>query len=239
MAPVSTSNEATPPLVLAKVSSSSLISNSCCYKTPRLAHEENPSKSERSISLCRRTQETNSARPLKTMECIFVVTLLFDFTNTHSASPSSLYMATFGPVFMAAVLPTSYITAPGGLVQTHIETGVKFVPGATSDRVIPSLGAIYIFWTFALSGLICTVGQAAALPEGVDDHEPRKHVKNLVVLPLSMRSATCSRMEMFLGFALTAALDQAMAPKSQQIVNLLGLHVFWQCFVFYPCYMLK
>jgi hypothetical protein len=46
---------------------------------------------------------------------------------------------------------TSDITAPGGYVQTLIETGVKLVPGATSDRVIPSLGAIYVCWTFALS----------------------------------------------------------------------------------------
>jgi hypothetical protein len=90
-------------------------------------------------------------------------------------------MATFGSVFIAAVPLTSYITAPSGFVQTLIETGVKLVPGATSDRVIPSLGAIYIFWSFALSKLISMAGQAATQPEGLDDHEPRKHVKSLVV----------------------------------------------------------
>lgn len=46
-------------------------------------------------------------------------------------------------------------------------------------------------------------------------------------------------MEMFPGFVLTAALAQAIAPRNQQVLNLLGLHVLLKCFVYYPCYLLK
>ena len=149
-------------------------------------------------------------------------------------------MAAFGPVFLAAVPITSYITKPGGFVQSVIETVLKLIPGSIpSDRVIPGLSAIYIFWTFAGSGAISAAGQAASRPEGLDDNEPRKFVNNMFGLPLRMRSAHYNLMEMFPGFALTAALAQTLAPKNQQILNLLGLHVLAKCLVYYPCYLLK
>ena len=159
-----------------------------------------------------------------------------------STNPSGLAVAAFGPVFLAAVPITSYITKPGGFVQSAVETFLKLVPGTStisSDRVIPALSGLYIFWTFAGTGAISAAGQAASRPEGLDDNEPRKFVNNLVGLPLRMRSAHYNLMEMFPGFALTAALAQTMAPRNQQILNLLGLHVLAKCLVYYPCYLMK
>lgn len=54
-----------------------------------------------------------------------------------------------------------------------------------------------------------------------------------------MRSAHYNLMEMFPGFALAAALTQALAPENQQLINLLGLHVLLKVFVHYPCYLLN
>lgn len=163
-----------------------------------------------------------------------------DFADARSANPSGLVMAAFGPVFLAAVPMTSYITKPGGYVQTIVETTLKLVPGTIpSDRVIPAMSAIYIFWTFAGTGAISAAGQAASRSEGLDDYEPRKYVNNLVGLPLRMRSAHYNLMEMFPGFALAAALAQTTAPGNQQILNLLGLHVLLKCSVYYPCYLLN
>ena len=45
-------------------------------------------------------------------------------------------------------------------------------------------------------------------------------------------------MEMFPGFALAAALTQTLAPRNQQLINLLGLHVLAKVLVYYPCYLL-
>jgi uncharacterized MAPEG superfamily protein len=45
-------------------------------------------------------------------------------------------------------------------------------------------------------------------------------------------------MEMFPGWALAAALAQAMASGDQQIINLLGLHVLMKTVLYYPCYVL-
>lgn len=58
-------------------------------------------------------------------------------------------------------------------------------------------------------------------------------------LPLRLRSAHYNLMEMFPGFALTAALAQALAPGNQQLINLLGLHVLAKTLLFYPAYLLN
>jgi len=44
-------------------------------------------------------------------------------------------------------------------------------------------------------------------------------------------------MEMFPGFALTAALTQAMSPGDTTLTNLLGLHVLSKVFLYYPAYV--
>jgi uncharacterized MAPEG superfamily protein len=175
------------------------------------------------------------------MECKLPLTTLRDLSDIDSANPSGLALVAFGPVFLAAVPVTSYITKPGGYVQSLVETVLKLVPGGSiaADRIIPAMSAIYIFWTFAGTGAISAAGQAAARKEGLDGEEPRKFVNNLVGLPLRMRSAHYNLMEMFPGFALVAALTQAAAPKNQQLLNLLGLHVLLKCFVYYPSYLLK
>lgn len=163
---------------------------------------------------------------------------LRDFPDNDSVNPSGLMLAAFAPVFLAAVPVTSYITKPGGYVQTLVGTVLKLIPGGSipPNRVIPAMSAIYIFWTFAGSGAISAAGQAASRKEGLDDNEPRKFVNDMVGLPLRMRSAHYNLMEMFSGFALVAALAQALAPKNQQVLNLLGLHVLMKCFVYYPSY---
>ena len=67
---------------------------------------------------------------------------------------------------------------------------------------------------------------------------PRAHVNNMFGLPLRLRSAHYNIMEMFPGFALSAALAQATCPGNQQIINLLGLHVMAKLLVHYPAYLL-
>jgi uncharacterized MAPEG superfamily protein len=61
----------------------------------------------------------------------------------------------------------------------------------------------------------------------------------MIGLPLRMRSAHYNLMEIFPGFALSAALAQTLAPKNQQVLKLLGLHVLLKCFAYYPFYLLK
>jgi hypothetical protein len=60
-----------------------------------------------------------------------------------SVNPNGLIMAAFGPVFLAFIPVTNYVTAPNGLVQKAIETLVSLIPGSSipSDRVIPALSA--------------------------------------------------------------------------------------------------
>lgn len=44
-------------------------------------------------------------------------------------------------------------------------------------------------------------------------------------------------MEIFPAFALIAGLVATMAPKDQQLINLLGLHVLVKLGVFWPSYL--
>jgi len=46
-------------------------------------------------------------------------------------------------------------------------------------------------------------------------------------------------MEMFPGFALTAALAQTLAPNDRTVRNLLGLHVLSKVLLHYPSYVLN
>jgi len=147
----------------------------------------------------------------------------------------------FGPVFLAFIPVTNYVTAPNSVVQKAIETLLSLIPGAAStasDRVIPALSAFYIFWTFAATGAISAAGLGASRKEGLDSNHPRKDVNALTGLPLRLRSAHYNTMEMFPGFALAAALTQVSAPTNQSLINLLGLHVLLKTFVYYPAYVL-
>lgn len=69
--------------------------------------------------------------------------------------------------------------------------------------------------------------------------DPRAHIDKLHGFPLRLRSAHYHLLEMFPGFALAAALAQALAPNNQQIANLLGLHVLAKLGVHYPSYLLN
>lgn len=144
-------------------------------------------------------------------------------------------------MYLALIPVTSYLTQPGGTVQSIIETVVKYlVPGGTvpSDRVIPALSALYVFWSFGGSGAISAAGQAMSRQEGLDNNNPRQFLNSMRGLPLRMRSAHYALMENFPGFAVAAALGQVLAPRNAQIVNLLGLHVIGKLFVHYPSYLL-
>lgn len=68
--------------------------------------------------------------------------------------------------------------------------------------------------------------------KGRDNKEPRAQVQNLRGLPLRLHSAHYNMLEKFPGFALSAALAQAMAPGEQSLINLLGLHVISKVFVY-------
>lgn len=168
--------------------------------------------------------------------------------------------------FLAAVPITSYITGDNGVVQKAMETLLAVIPGGSSiakERTIPALSALYIFATFAATGAGSVAGQAMSRKDGLDNNStsdtltpqslnlhgmqaktniprptaPRAHTGSMSGLPLRLRSAHYNLMEMFPGFALAAALTQALAPANQNLINLLGLHVMAKLLLFYPAYL--
>jgi uncharacterized MAPEG superfamily protein len=121
-----------------------------------------------------------------------------------------------------------------GLLQRALEV---FPGGVAPGRTIPALTALYVFWTFGLSGSVSAAGQAMARREGLDSNTPRKYLRDLDGLPLRMWSAHYGLLENFAGFAVAAALAQSLAPEDPQIVNLLGLHVLLKTGLFYFSYL--
>ncbi|KAF8854246.1 hypothetical protein BDZ45DRAFT_747695 [Acephala macrosclerotiorum] len=119
--------------------------------------------------------------------------------------PNGLLMTAIGPVFLAVIPITNYLTSSNGVVQKAISTLINLIPGnIPKDREIAAL----------------------------------KDINNLTGLPFRLRSAHYNLIEMFPGFALSAALTQSLAPKNQSLINLLGFHVLLKCFVYYPAYVL-
>ena len=161
------------------------------------------------------------------------------YLTITSANPSQIAIGpVFTPFYLVGVPITAYLTRPGGVFQSILETTLKIIPGTVpSDRVIPALSALYVFWAFGGSGAFSAAGQAMAREEGLDNNCPRKHIHKLDGLPLRMRSAHYGLIENFAGFALAAALQQSINPRDQQNINLLGLHVFLKVFVYYGSYI--
>ena len=150
-------------------------------------------------------------------------------------------MAGFGGIFLAAIPLTSWVTQPNGVLEKAVNgvcSSVAFLSSAGSNSKvsqggkIAALSALYITMTYALSGAGSAAGVDAGNKEGRDNAHPRKQVKNLEGLPLRLHSAHYNLMEMFPGFALSAALTQALAPGDQQLINLLGLHVLSKVFLY-------
>jgi len=82
-------------------------------------------------------------------------------------------MAGVGPLFLALIPVTNYITAENGVVQKAMETLLAAIPGNASiskDRVIPALSAFYIFWTFAATGAASAAGLGSSRKEGLDNN---------------------------------------------------------------------
>lgn len=135
---------------------------------------------------------------------------------------------------------TSFLAQPNGLLEKVVNAvcnGVAFFGSAGSSSEvsqnckIAALSTLYIAATYAFSGASSVAGLIAANKEGLDNNHPRAQAHNLQGLPLRLRSAHYHLMEMFSGFALAAALAQAMAPGDQTLINLLGLHVLSKLFV--------
>ncbi|CZT23341.1 uncharacterized protein RCC_09054 [Ramularia collo-cygni] len=157
-------------------------------------------------------------------------------------------MAAAGPVFLAAIPVTSWITQPGGLLEKVINgliggVGLFASAGASSSVAqggkIAALAALYASVTFAISGATSVAGQAAGNPQPYDNKHPRANINNLTGLPLRLYSAHHQLIEHFPGWAIAAALAQAIAPGDQHIINLLGLHVIAKVLVFFPAYVMN
>jgi len=162
--------------------------------------------------------------------------------------PQGLAFAGFGAVFLAAIPLTSWIAQPNSLVEKAVNgvcSSIAYVGSAgASSKVsnggkIAALSTLYIAMTYALSGAGSAAGVEAGTEEGRDNNYPRKQVQKLEGLPLRLHSAHYNLMEMFPGFALSAALTQAIAPADQTLINLLGLHVLSKVFLYYPSYLLN
>ncbi|KAK5126277.1 hypothetical protein LTR85_010513 [Meristemomyces frigidus] len=160
--------------------------------------------------------------------------------------PQGLAFAGFGAVFLAAVPLTSWVAQPAGLVEKAVNGlchSIAYIgtAGATGNvsqtGKLAALSTLYIAMTYAFSGAGSAAGSEAGLEEGRDNNHPRSQVQNLKGLPLRLYSAHYQMLEMFPGFALSAALAQTMAPGDQTLINLLGLHVISKVFVHYPAYL--
>lgn len=149
-------------------------------------------------------------------------------------------MLGFGAVFLAAVPVTSWIAQPNGLLEKAVNgvcSSVAFLgsAGSTSNVAqtgkIAALGALYVTMTYAITGAGSAAGSAAGIEGGRDNDHPRAQTSELKGLPLRLYSAHYNLMEMFPGWAISAALAQTMAPGDQTLINLLGLHVLSKVFV--------
>ena len=160
-------------------------------------------------------------------------------SNTlNSVNPSGAAIGAFAAAYLVGVPITSFITKPDSILQSLVQGVCKLVPGGVAaGRTIPALSALYIFMTFGASGAFSAAGQAMGRKEGLDDNEPRKFVQDLTGMPYRLRSAHYGLLENFSGFALAAGLAQALAPRDQQITNLLGLHVLLKVIVYYGSYL--
>ncbi|WPH04190.1 Hypothetical protein R9X50_00707800 [Acrodontium crateriforme] len=162
--------------------------------------------------------------------------------------PRGLAAIGFGPFFLAAIPVTTFIAKEGGIFEKAVNglcNSIVWLSSAGSQSRIAQTGKIaalsglYIAATYAFTGAASVAGQAAGCKDGRDNKEPRKSTASLKGLPLRLYSAHYNLMEMFPGFALAAALVQAMAPADQALTNLLGLHVITKLFVYYPSYILN
>ena len=142
-------------------------------------------------------------------------------------------------MYLAGVPLTVYLTKPGGVLQSVLETSLKLVPGGPvpQDRVIPAISALYAYWAFAGSGALSVAAQGMARKEGFDNNHPRAHQSDLRGLPLRLRSAHLNLIEHFPAFAIAAALQQAINPRDQHGINMLAMSVFLKVFVFYASYL--
>ena len=90
-----------------------------------------------------------------------------------SVNPSGIFTLGAAVAFLIAVPITTYITAPGGVLQSFVETAVRIVPGTAdipNNRIVPALSALYIFMTFGVTGAASGAGQAMAREGGLDDN---------------------------------------------------------------------
>lgn len=128
---------------------------------------------------------------------------------------------------------------PGGIIEKATNAIVTVITGnSTSDRAVPALAALYLFWTFGATGAFSAAGQAMTRQAGLERNTPRQYLSKMRGLPLRLYSAHSNLMETFPSFALAAGLTQALAPNNQILVNLLGFHVMAKVFVYYPMYLL-
>lgn len=142
-------------------------------------------------------------------------------------------------MYLAGIPLTTWLAQPGGILEKVTNAIVSAITGrSTSDRAVPALAALYLFWTFGATAAFSAAGQAMARQGGLDRNCPRQHLSQMRGLPLRLYAAHSNLMETFPSFAVAAGLTQALAPGNQTLVNLLGLHVIAKVFVYYPMYLL-
>jgi uncharacterized MAPEG superfamily protein len=175
------------------------------------------------------------------MECKYGTCFeVWDLLTHCSVNPGQISIVPVVVPFYLGAAPLSfYLTKPGGALQKVLEAALRLVPGGpvANDRVIPALAAVYLFWTYPLTGAFSVSASGMARKEGYDNNHPRRYVSELTGLPLRLRSAHYNLVEGFGGFALAAALVQSINPRDQQSINLLALHTFLKIFVFGPTYV--
>lgn len=95
----------------------------------------------------------------------------------NSVNPSGFYMGLFAPVYILGVPLTSYL-ANNVVVQRLTEGLVAAIPGTVpQSRIIPALGAWYVFMTFGASAAFSVAGQATSRKQGLDNN--RTHPNHL------------------------------------------------------------
>ncbi|KAJ8612777.1 hypothetical protein MRB53_037248 [Persea americana] len=161
-------------------------------------------------------------------------------------NPKGLWTVGFGPVFIAAVPLVSFISQPNGVLTTAVNGligGVGLFATAGKTSIVPqsgkvaALSSLFLIATYAFGGAFSAAAIDSGNEDGRDNSYPRKQTDSLTGLPLRLYSTAAHTIENFGAFGLAAALTQAIAPGDQQLINLLGLHVFTKLFVYGPTYI--
>ena len=138
--------------------------------------------------------------------------------EAYAATRARRFCPAVSGLFFAAIPVTSWLAQPNSLLEGAVErlcSSIPFLSSAGSTATVSpngklaALAALYISITYAVSGAGSAAAANAGVPGGRDNNHPRGQLQLLRGLPLRLYSAHNHLVEMFPGWAVTAALAQS------------------------------